>query len=93
MPFATTSIRNRARARVAARVRAGEPCCFCGGAIDLRLKYPDPEAFTVDHALPTSMGGRDDYANARPAHNKCNRRRSNQPDGTVGRNSGALGHD
>jgi 5-methylcytosine-specific restriction endonuclease McrA len=91
MPFASKAIRDRARKRIAQRVIAGEPCCFCGRPIDLTLKYPHRDAFTVDHAQPTSLGGTDDYALLRPAHNGCNRARSNSPDGTVGRNSGALG--
>ncbi len=91
MPFPTTVIRDRARRRVAQRVRAGEACTFCDLPIDLSLAYPDPMAFTVDHAIPTSHGGRDDYELLRPAHNHCNRARSNGPDGSVGSNSGALG--
>lgn len=95
MPFASKSKRDRARARVARRVRAGEVCCFCGQPIDLDLKYPDPLSFTVDHLMPTSHGGDDgddgDDNASRPAHNACNRARSNGPDGTVGTNSGALG--
>lgn len=91
MPFATKAIRDRARKRIAARVRAGEPCTYCGRPIDLTIPYPHDDAFTVDHSRPTSLGGTDDYASLRPAHNRCNRTRSNHPDGTVGRNSGALG--
>lgn len=90
VPFPTKAIRDRARRRVAQRVRAGEPCVFCGGPIELSLKYPHPMSFTVDHEVPTSLGGRDDYELLRPAHNHCNRQRSNLPDGTVGVNSGAL---
>jgi len=90
MPFATKAIRDRARKRIAQRVRAGQPCCFCHQQIDLRLPYPAPMSFVVDHAVPTSLGGSDDYDGLRPAHARCNVRRSNQPDGTVGRNSGAL---
>lgn len=92
MPFATKAIRDRARRRIAQRVKAGEPCCFCGMPINLAIPYPDPMAFTVDHATPTSHGGSDHYAALRPAHFRCNRQRSNLPDGTVGRNSGALDH-
>ena len=90
MPFRSTAARVRARARIAQRVAAGEPCTFCHRPIDLTLRYPHPLAFVVDHARPTSLGGTDDYAALRPAHNRCNRARSNHPDGTVGRNSGAL---
>lgn len=91
MPFPTKAVRDRARRRVAQHVRAGEPCVFCGRPIDLSIRYPDPMVFTVDHEIPTSRGGRDDYELLRPAHNQCNRARSNGPDGSVGRNSGALG--
>lgn len=96
MPFASKAIRDRARKRIAQRVLAGEGCCFCGRPIDLAIPYPHPDAYVVDHRRPSSMGGRDfsDAVNddqLRPAHNRCNRARSNHPDGTVGRNSGALG--
>jgi len=91
MPFATKAIRDRARRRIAHRVRAGEPCAFCGQPIDLTLDYPHPQSFVVDHATPTSLGGSDRYDQLRPAHNSCNRQRSALPDGTVRRNSGALG--
>lgn len=90
MPFATKSKRDRARRRIAARVKAGEGCCFCGQPIDITLKYPHPMSFTVDHITPTSRGGCDDYDQLRPAHASCNRLRSNLPDGTVARNSGVL---
>ena len=90
MPFPTKAIRDRARKRVAQRVRAGEPCVFCRRPIDLSIRYPDPMAFTVDHEIPTSRGGRDDYELLRPSHNHCNRQRSNGPDGSVGSNSAAL---
>ncbi|WP_088818490.1 HNH endonuclease signature motif containing protein [Kytococcus aerolatus] len=91
MPFQTSAIRDRARKRIAARVRAGEPCGLCGEPIDLGLRYPDPRSFVVDHIIPTARGGSDDYTSLRPAHASCNRTRSDGPDGTVGTNSGALG--
>jgi 5-methylcytosine-specific restriction endonuclease McrA len=91
MPFSTKAIRDRARKRIAQRVRAGEPCCFCGEPIGLSVPWPDPWSFVVDHQIPTSHGGSDDHDNGRPSHKRCNEVRSNQPDGTVGRNSGALG--
>ncbi|OBJ58960.1 HNH endonuclease [Mycobacterium asiaticum] len=92
MPFATKAIRDRARRRIAQRVRAGEPCCFCRRPIDLTVPWPEPDSFVVDHHTPTSHGGADHgHDQLRPVHKQCNERRSNQPDGTVGRNSGALG--
>lgn len=90
MPFATKAIRDRARARIAQRVRAGEPCALCGGPIDLDLAWPDPDSLEVDHITPTSHGGTDDYEQLQPSHRRCNRARGNLPPGTVGRNSGAL---
>ena len=92
MPFSTKAIRDRARQRIARRVRGGEGCCFCGRAIDLTVPYPHPESFVVDHQIPTSRGGRDfGEEQLRPAHNSCNRARSDHPDGSIGANSGALG--
>lgn len=90
MPFATKGLRDRARRRIAQQVKAGEPCHLCGRPIDLSVPYPEPDSFTVDHITPTSRGGRDDFTGLRPAHNRCNRQRSNGPDGTVSVNSGAL---
>lgn len=90
MPFVSTAVRRRARARIAQRVKAGEPCWLCGEPIDLTLKYPHPMSFTVDHVTPTSHGGADDYDQLMPAHNAHNRERSNLPPGSVGTNSGAL---
>ena len=94
MPFATKAIRDRARRQVAQRVEAGEPCCFCGRSIDVTLKYPHPFSLVCDHRVPTSRGGSDHYSDdqqIRPAHARCNRARSNAPDGTIARNSGVLG--
>lgn len=97
MPFATKAIRDRARRRIAQRVRAGEPCTFCGLPIDLSLKYPHRDSFVVDHRIATVHGGADHDQpgqggqSLRPAHNWCNRQRGSAPDGSVGRNSGALG--
>ena len=91
MPFATKAIRDRARQRIARRVKAGEPCCFCRQPIDLSVPYPEPMSFVVDHAVPSSVGGGDGYDGLRPAHNRCNRARSNHPDGTLGANSRVLG--
>lgn len=91
MPFATSTIRGRARKRIAALVRAGEPCHLCQRPIDLSLKYPHPMSFVVDHVVPTSLGGGDHIDQLAPSHAQCNNARSNLPPGTVGRNSGALG--
>lgn len=91
MPFATSAIRARARRRIAQQVRAGQPCALCHQPIDLSIRYPDPQAFTVDHIVPTSLGGSDHHDQWQPAHNRCNRAKSDTPSGSVGRNSGVLG--
>lgn len=91
MPFLTKAIRDRARRRIAQDVKAGAPCALCQQPIDLELRYPHPLSFTVDHITPTSHGGSDDFDQLRPVHNRCNRARSNGPDGSLGRNSGAIG--
>ena len=60
MPFATTAIRQRARKRIAQRVKAGDPCALCRQPIDLTIRWPEPMALEVDHVIPTSHGGSDD---------------------------------
>jgi hypothetical protein len=92
VPFASKSLRDHARRRVAQRVRAGERCCFCDGEIDLTIKYPHDLSFTVDHSTPTSrLTGRDHSGLWRPAHAICNKRAGATGSGSIGRNSGVLG--
>lgn len=91
MPFANKTIRDIRRNQVALQVKEGAPCYWCGEAIDLSIKYPDPMSFTAEHLEPTSNGGTDDLSNLVPAHSQCNLKRQNKeflPD--VTRNSGAL---
>lgn len=90
MPYYSKAVRDRMRARIAQRVRAGEPCALCGQPIDLSVPWPEPQCFVVDHVVATNRGGADDYDNANPAHNACNRAKSDHTHGTVKRNSGAL---
>ena len=44
------------------------PCCLCGGAIDYRLKAPDPQSFTAHHTTADKAGPLD------AAHRVCNER-------------------
>lgn len=69
----------RATARVRAGVRDhGDPCWLCGHAIDLELPARHPDSFSVDHAIPLSLGGSPrDPDNLRPAHLSCNSARGN----------------
>lgn len=61
------------------------PCWLCGGEIAYWITGPEagrhPEAFTLDHAIPLSLGGDLlDPANARSAHRRCNSARGNRTD-------------
>lgn len=68
-----TTIRDRHR-RV---IRRGEPPCgICGEDIDYALAYPDLRSFVVDHVIPINRGGDDTLDNKQPAHNTCNRAKS-----------------
>jgi hypothetical protein len=92
VPFVNKTIRDRARRQVAQRVRAGEPCALCQRPIDLSIKYPHDESFTVHHSTPTSrLAGRDHSGLWVPAHALCNKRAGASGAGSVGRNSGVLG--
>ncbi|MCP2168123.1 HNH endonuclease [Goodfellowiella coeruleoviolacea] len=69
----------RWRRLVASLRKQGATCAICGHQIDLRLKWPDPMSFSVDHTQPLSRGGAPlDPANARPAHLGCNSRKGNR---------------
>ncbi|WP_168702372.1 HNH endonuclease, partial [Gordonia paraffinivorans] len=39
---------------------------------------PHPEAFVVDHKTPFAHGGADTIDNKQPAHNRCNRVKSDR---------------
>lgn len=59
------------------------PCWLCGEPIryDItgRPAGRHPDAFTLDHIVPISRGGRLlDPANARSAHRRCNSARGNR---------------
>lgn len=64
-----------ASAAVRARAAAGEPCCRCGGQIDVTLPPRTRWSFSVDHLVPLSRGG-DPLApgNLAPCHHGCNAR-------------------
>ena len=50
----------------------GSTCGLCQEPIDLKLRYPQPMSFTVDHIIPLSLGGADIPENRQPAHLECN---------------------
>lgn len=61
------------RAMRTAVLSADPLVCFCGRAIDKRLRWPHPGSPTVDLIVPWSRGGDPlNPANLRPAHLWCN---------------------
>lgn len=64
------------RAAMAAR---NEPCAICRQPIDYGLRWPHPDAFVIDHRWPLAHGGHPTSdRNLRPAHNRCNRTKSDR---------------
>lgn len=53
------------------RKRDGDSCGKCGKRIKV-WKGREPDAVTIDHVVPSSLGGGDDVVNLRLAHNRCN---------------------
>ncbi len=82
-----TVLRKRWRAALAGGC---PPCALCGGPIDYSIRYPDPDSFVVDHVVPINAGGTDTRDNIQPAHNRCNRLKSDGPDSRVIKTSGVL---
>lgn len=89
MTYRNTTVRDEHRARIA---HGKPPCALCGKPIDYDLRYPHPWSFTVDHRLPLALGGADTLDNKQPAHNRCNRAKSDQPVVPVLRRSTSLHH-
>ena len=49
-------------------------CGICGKPVDKSLRYPDPQAASVDHIIPIARGGHpSDISNLQLAHWICNR--------------------
>ena len=55
-------------------------CQLCGRKLSLRTKYPHPRSCSMDHIIPISCGGADEYYNIQLACFECN---SNKGNGTV----------
>ena len=47
-------------------------CGICGELIDLALRHPDMNSFSIDHIIPISKGGLHTLDNVQPAHLLCN---------------------
>lgn len=60
--------------------RDGGVCQLCGGHVDRALRFPHPEAMTLDHRIPVSdPASEHTYANVQLAHWGCNRDRQTAP--------------
>lgn len=67
-----------------------EPCWLCGMDINYAIKWPDPEAWELDHLYPRSTHPEhaEDPTNFKHSHSACNNRRSNKmPEGGIGNTS------
>jgi len=63
------------RQHITAAAARAEPCGLCGKPIDYRIDGRHRDGPTVDHIVPTSLGGpMFDWGNLRPAHKSCNGR-------------------
>lgn len=60
---------------VAVAAKTSGRCHICRKRVDLRLSGMDPLGPTIDHLLPISAGGLDEFANVMLAHRVCNTRR------------------
>lgn len=56
----------------------GWHCWLCELPVNRGLYWPNPDAGSVDHILPVSLGGIDDRSNLRLAHLRCNVSRKNK---------------
>lgn len=52
-------------------------CRYCGGKVKLTVPEDDPLRATVDHVIPRSRGGTDQYENLVTAHFQCNQLKAN----------------
>ena len=56
-----------------------QPCNICGQPIDYTLTHPNPQAWTLEHIQPYTLGGQlRDWANFASAHMVCQNRQGNQ---------------
>lgn len=52
--------------------RDGLGCAICGNPVDLSLMSPDHFRVSIDHIIPTALGGTSDLSNLQLAHLWCN---------------------
>lgn len=63
-------------------------CWICGGKCDITADGNDNNYPSVDHIIPVSLGGKDEWDNVRLAHRICNSLRGNSPVETFPRLAG-----
>lgn len=56
-------------------------CQICGGKIPRNVKSPHPLSPHIDHIIPLSEGGKEEYANVQAAHASCNIQKGARLDG------------
>ena len=60
-------------------VEQGDGACgICRTPIDMTLAYPNPDASSIDHVVPLSLGGSDTLENVQLAHLGCNWTKGNR---------------
>lgn len=73
-----SEILNRTSNTIFARAKnTNQRCKLCGKAIDFTLKSTDPQAFSLDHIWPKSLGGESEEWNLQVTHKSCNTQRLN----------------
>lgn len=67
-------------------IRDAWTCYLCGGSVPPHLwgHHAHPDAPTIDHVFPVSLGGPDVESNVRLAHRLCNMKKSNKVGERVG---------
>jgi len=53
-------------------------CQICNRKLNLKTKYPHPRSCSIDHIVPISCGGVDEYYNIQLACFKCNYEKGNR---------------
>ena len=56
----------------------GNKCHLCGKRIDLKLSGLHPMGLNIEHLIPVSQGGTNDFDNLHIAHRRCNLARGNR---------------
>lgn len=52
--------------------QCGWICHLCDEKIERHRRCPDPQAATIDHLIPLSLGGKHVWENVKAAHAFCN---------------------